>query len=234
MIWKDLPWDSDFFGCRIAAAYQEQGDEAETLRKLCREAAVDCLYLFLNHPLTAGFGSVLQEAGAVCADLKTTFRKNNLQRWSADESFISIPDEISEECYRLAVRSGWKSRFYVDEKFRPMQDALYRKWVDTCSGNRPDAKVWEFHAAAGQLQGMMCAGIEGKTGKLGLISVSPDCQGRGIGSCLMRILENFYLDHGCTSGEIVTQFDNSGACGLYRKFGYRITDIKEVWHLWKV
>jgi len=232
MIWEDRPWDSQFFSFRIAAGFQEPGDDADSLRKFCRETPADCLYLFLHHPLSDGFQSVLQDWGAICADWKTTFIKSELQRQTVDESSISTPDTISEECYQLAVKSGCRSRFFVDEKFRPRQDALYREWVNTCVG-RPDALVWEYRSGNEKLQGMMCASCHGTTGKLGLISTAPECQGQGIGFRLMQILENFYLDHACTTAEVVTQFQNHKACGLYRKCGYAISEIREVWHLWK-
>ena len=233
MILEDRPWDSRFFGFRIASGFQSADDDADSLRRFCRAAAVDCLYLFLDHPLTGGFEAVLHEEGARCVDWKTVFTKNDLQRRPADDSSIRIPDRIGEDCYRLAVRSGWRSRFYVDEKFRSRQDALYRKWVDTCCPPADDAKVWESRSASGELRGMVCAKCQGKTGKLGLISVAPEFQGKGIASLFMHTVENFYLDHGCTSGEVVTQFENARACGFYRKCGYHISEIKEVWHLWK-
>lgn len=233
MILEDRPWDSQFFGFRISSGFQTGDDDAESLRSFCRAADADCLYLFLDHPLTDGFETVLREEGAFCTDWKTVFTKNDLQYRPADESSIHVPDRIQEDCYRLAVKSGWKSRFHVDEKFRSRQDALYRKWVDTCCPPAENAKVWEYRSVTGELQGMMCAKCQDKIGRLGLISVTPECQGKGIAPLFMQIAENFYLDHGCTVSEAVTQFDNARACGFYRKCGYHITEIKEVWHLWK-
>ena len=233
MIAENRPWDSQFFGVRIASGVQTDDDDPGTLRSFCRNTAADCLYLFLDHPLAEGFETVLREEGAVCVDWKTVFHKNDLQYRPVDDSSIRIPDTIREDCYRLAVRSGWKSRFCTDAKFRSRQDALYRKWVDTCCPPAENAAVWEYRSDTGKLQGMMCAQCLGTTGKLGLISVVPECQGKGIAPLFMQIAENFYLDHGCSDGEVVTQFENARACGFYRKCGYHISEIKEVWHLWK-
>lgn len=233
MILEERPWDSQFFGFRIASGFQTDGDDADSLRKFCRDADVDCLYLFLDHPLSDGFETVLREEGAICTDWKTVFIKNDLQYRPVDDELVHIPDRIGEDCYRLAVTSGWRSRFYVDEKFRSRQDALYRKWVDTCCPPAKNANVWEYRSEAGELRGMVCAKCQEKTGRLGLISVAPEFQGKGIASLFMQVVENFYLDHGCTTGEVVTQFENAKACSLYRKCGYHISEIKEVWHLWK-
>ena len=191
MILENRPWDSQFFGFRISSGFQTDDDDADSLRRFCRSADADCLYLFLKHPLSAGFETVLREEGAVCTDWKTVFTKNDLQYRPVDDSSIHVPDRIREDCYRLAVLSGWRSRFYVDERFRSRQDALYRKWVDACCPSAGNAKVWEYRSDAGVLQGMMCAKCEGKTGRLGLISVVPECQGKGIAPLFMQILENF-------------------------------------------
>lgn len=233
MILEERPWDSRFFGFRIASGVQTGDDDADSLRRFCRDSAVDCLYLFLDHPLSEGYETVLREEGAICTDRKTVFTKNDLQYRPADDGSIHIPDRIREDCYQLAVKSGWKSRFHVDERFRSRQDALYREWVNTCCPPAVNANVWEYRSETGELRGMVCAKCQEKTGRLGLISVAPEFQGKGIASLFMQVVENFYLDHGCTTGEAVTQFENAEACSLYRKCGYHISEIKEVWHLWK-
>lgn len=230
---EDRPWDSQFFGVRIVSGYQTRNDDPDSLRAFCKGTDADCLYLFLHHPLSPGFEPVLRELGAVCVDWKTLFVKDGLVHREMDDRAVHRVDRISEDCYRTAVQAGWKSRFYTDERFRPKQPLLYRKWVDRFCPPTADSGIWEYRTDDGAHQGMICAECGGNVGKLALIAVSPECRGNGIGGLMMQFLENYYLDRGCTRAEVVTQFGNAGACRLYRKSGYRISEIKEVWHLWK-
>ena len=230
MIFEPLTWDCGFFGKSIGRIVISPEEPAEELRRVLLSSRFDCCYLFLPHPLPEEFRQLLLETGAVCQDWKTLFVKNRLERHSALHHEIALVSTVNEECYRLAIASGWMSRFETDERFRPYRSALYRLWVDKCLAD-PCGRVWELRRQ-GKLQGMMCASCSHETGHLELIAVAPESCGGGVGSAFMRVLENFYLDMAGTRAEVVTQHENTGACRLYEKSGYEIESITEIWHLW--
>ncbi|OQA88858.1 MAG: TDP-fucosamine acetyltransferase [Lentisphaerae bacterium ADurb.Bin242] len=231
MMYRKLPWDSDFFHAAIASVTVDPSDSPAELETLLKTSPDSCLYLMLPHPLPSGFSEVLARRGAECFDRKTTFTKKTLSP-SPGTLEIRRVTAPAEDCFNLAVTSGWKSRFYLDRRFRPFQPALYRRWVENCLNSGKASGVWEYRTPDGKLAGMMCASCAGATGKIGLIAVDPSCRGKGIGTRLMGEAENFYLGHGCTDAEVVTQLDNAGACRLYARCGYGIAGMIEVWHLW--
>ncbi len=231
MIYRELPWDSAFFRVPIASVTVEPADSLEKLESILKVQAAECLYLMLPHPLPAGFLEILSRYGAECFDKKTIFEKEKLS-YSEEDPAIQKVHVLKEDCVLLAISSGWKSRFFLDQRFRSFQPMLYRRWVENYFDSAKIAGVWEYRLPDGELAGMVCASCEDTIGKIGLIAVAPPYQGRGIGIRLMRKVENFYLDHGNTVAEVVTQLENTGACRLYERCGYTISRISEVWHLW--
>lgn len=230
MIFEPLPWDSNFFKKNIGRIVISPGDSAQELQNVLDAAQFDCCYLFLPHPIPEEVQQLLEKAGARCQDLKTLFVKNRLERHPGPSAKIVPVQEVREDCYRLAIASGWMSRFETDERFRPYRAGLYRLWVDKCLAD-PHGKVWEVRRQ-GKLQGMMCASCSERTGHLGLIAVAPESRGSGIGSALMYALENYYLDMSAVRAEVITQYHNTGARRLYEKSGYQQISITEIWHLW--
>lgn len=231
MIYRKLPWDSDFFHTEIASVTITPEDSPEELETLLKNSSDSCCYLTLPHPLPPGFSEILSRLGAKCFDWKTTFKKKNLSPVSETGEIRKVTTP-GEDCFELAVTSGWDSRFFLDQKFRPYQPALYRRWMENCLDSGKVSSVWESRMSDGKLAGIVCISCANPAGKIELIAVDASCRGKGIGTLLMGTAENFFLDHGCTDAEVVTQFSNTGACRLYARCGYEIASIIEVWHFW--
>lgn len=229
MIYRKLPWDSEFFHTAIASVTVNPEDSPGELEALLKNSQETCLYLMLPHPLPAGFPETLSRLGAECFDWKTTFTKKTLSP-ASDLAEVRQITALAEDCVDLAVESGWKSRFFLDRNFRPFQPALYRRWVENCLNSGKASGVWEYRLPDGKLAGMVCASCADSAGKVELIAVDASCRGKGIGTLLMATAENFYLRCGCTEAEVVTQFKNTGACRLYARCGYEIASIVEIWH----
>lgn len=231
MIYRKLSWDSEFFHTAVASVTVNPEDSPEELEILLKNSPDSCCYLTFPHPLPSGFSEMLSRLGAKCFDWKTTFTKKNLAAVSGTEEIRKVTAP-AEDCFELAVTSGWNSRFFLDQGFRPYQPALYRRWVENCLNPEKVSGVWEYRMPDGKLTGIMCASCANSTGKVELIAVDASCRGKGIGARLMGAAENFYLDHGCTEAEVVTQFNNTGACRLYSRCGYEVAAIIEIWHFW--
>jgi dTDP-4-amino-4,6-dideoxy-D-galactose acyltransferase len=60
--------------------------------------------------------------------------------------------------------------------------------------------------------------------QIGLIGVSSEHQGRGIGKKLLSIAEHYLEQRNCTTLSVATQMSNIHALNLYTRFGFRLTE----------
>lgn len=60
--------------------------------------------------------------------------------------------------------------------------------------------------------------------QIGLIGVSSEHQGRGIGKKLLSIAEHYLEQRNCTTLSVATQMSNTHALNLYTRFGFRLTE----------
>jgi ribosomal protein S18 acetylase RimI-like enzyme len=75
----------------------------------------------------------------------------------------------------------------------------------------------------GELVGLVYAELrENGRGYIGLLTVNPDRQARGIGRQLMQSTENFCRDHGCSIAEIDVINLRPELVDWYRSQGYRV------------
>lgn len=232
MIYRELPWDSDFFRVSAGALTVEAGDTAEELSAALAEHSAEVCYIFVPQDAGSGLSGWLQTSGAKCYDRKTVFAKPLAGRLPE-----KLRPEVAEvfsptgKMVELAVAAGHRSRFRLDGRFRPFQAALYERWLRNCFDS-PSGRVWIVRGREG-CDAVLCASVKGNSGKIELVAVDEKCRGRGYGKALMNRAEEYFRASGAVSAEVVTQLDNEEACRLYHSCGYGIQGVTEVWHLWR-
>lgn len=233
MLIQTLPWDSTFFGCKVARLDIEN-DSMDILKKGLSnncEYDFDVCYMYVYHS-SDEISSFLHSIGAVLYDRKATFKKSlsrvDTTNLDISTSELKLP---TQDAIDIAVSSGVYSRFYLDPNFRDKQPMLYRQWITNCFEHK-DGKVF------GIFQDKTLAAIAGVSvsngvGKLELIAVNTNYRRRGFAKRLIQTAEFFYLNAGARTAEVVTQLSNTSACATYESCGYSLTNTVEVWHLWK-
>ena len=235
MLYRLLEWDSQFFGRRISSLNLSSDDRpSDVLSFLRNQKDYDLCYVFCpsnNKSKWEKLGSI----GGMIVDQKVSFEK-----WLDSVPQAHLPDFIRElnsmslAAEELAVQSGWKSRFKRDPHLAAMQPELYRRWLlkDLESTN---AKVFGYFVDE-RLVGLACSSVEleKRRGKLDLISVEKAYAGLGIGGKLIQAVEQYWKRENCVEGYIVTQQDNEAAMSFYKKNGYVMVSIQEVWHVWRI
>ena len=68
---------------------------------------------------------------------------------------------------------------------------------------------------------------------IGLIAVSPNHQGKGIGKQLIDKVENELFKKNINELRIPTQEENIQACFFYEKLGYKKLEVININHYWK-
>ena len=69
--------------------------------------------------------------------------------------------------------------------------------------------------------------------QIGLIAVSEDQRGKGVGSLLIQYACNLTFENSIFQMNVVTQFSNKPAMQLYEKSGFKIKQQTFIYHWWK-
>ena len=75
--------------------------------------------------------------------------------------------------------------------------------------------------------------IKDNLAQIGLIAVSPNSQGKGLGKNILLKVENYCFQNNIKTLLIPTQLENVIACNFYSKMGYKISEKIVVKHFWK-
>jgi dTDP-4-amino-4,6-dideoxy-D-galactose acyltransferase len=234
-----LPWDTDFFGIRIArlAVPHLARDDAESLRSWARAERVACVYALID----AGdvqTSQVMADLGAGVADIRLTMAADPLE-----SSAIPAPDLPLREATEadlptleeIAATSHRDSRFYADARFpRPRVDELYRVWLRNAlrGGDRVVTFDHEGRAAGYVTCAISARGSGASTGRIGLVAVAKEARGRGVGSALLAAVMSDLARAGAATVQVVTQGRNVAAQRAYQRRGFRTERVEHWYHLW--
>lgn len=233
-----LPWDSTFFGMRIARATVNRLTEvvAGDLLRWCAANEVDCLYFLADsdHPPTV---ALAEDLGFRLMDVRVT-----LERRLEVPFFFPVPitggrtrSHASIDIpalRRIASACHFQSRFYADPRFeRERCNELYATWIEkSCRGYADEVLVALVDdSPAGYIS---CHLGPQDSGRIGLAGVDPKSAGQGLGSELVDAALSWFGQRGAKRVEVTTQGRNCVAQRLYQKRGF-VTRSLDLWyHKW--
>jgi dTDP-4-amino-4,6-dideoxy-D-galactose acyltransferase len=235
MNYEILEWDSAFFGFSTARISPARLDKASLEEILTDMKAIGVRLAYWATGEEAPFD--VKNMGGSLTDKKVTF-SIDLKNLKSDH-FISTDlvhpatsDTPEEDLSNLAVQAGAYSRFARDPQFpHDKFTALYKEWMrKSLAGELADDVL--IIQTDDQTAGMVTVADKNGCGDIGLIAVNENQRGRHYGEILVRAAQLWYLDHSLEKAQVVTQLDNTAACGLYRKCGYSISRTDFVYHFW--
>lgn len=233
--YKKLEWDSQTFGIITGTVTRQDLDDA-TLRDVLQAMRAEGYRLVYFPAVRKMVGSDLLESfDGMLADEKVTYVK------SLDTPFTYTPDDhirsydgatASPDLLRLAFDSGLYSRFRVDPHFTHDEyQVLYRIWIER-SVRREIAHEVLVYAEGPNLLGMVTLGEKNDRGDIGLVAVSEDARGKGIGKKLMAAAEADFRKRGYGKIQVVTQGINQPAIKLYAGSGFSLDETVYFYHFW--
>jgi len=132
----------------------------------------------------------------------------------------------------LAVEAGIYSRFRVDPRIPKEKCAdLYSRWIRN-STNRQLADAVLVARQSGKIVGMVTVGVKNGAGDIGLIATDASVRGNKLGSALVLAAQEWARKRGLKRAQVVTQGENTAACKLYEKCGYRAARTENFYHFW--
>jgi len=222
---KRLQWDSDFFNLNVGELQFEERNDS------LNYTDYDLLYVVSSED----FDLKLKKFENSFSEQKVKFYKELKETVSMSQNVLSYKDvEYNiDDIYQLAYESGKHSRFLLDKKFDAEKfRELYRLWIDNSISKNfaDDILLYNYE---GETVGLLTYKIIKKNAFIGLISVSPKHQGKGIGGTMLKHLEALLYKKGIENLTIPTQYENQQACYFYSKEGYSISEKTYVKHYWK-
>lgn len=225
-----LPWDSEFFGRRIARLDGPglRADEAGEILDWCTRERVACLY-FLANASCHETGATAERHGFASTDLRMTYARRSASSAPAVDALVTVrPHHVSDipTLARIARVAHTDSRFFFDRRFdRSKVEQLFETWVRKACA--------EDHVLVGELEGQPVGYLScQRDGGIGLAAVAPGMQGQGVGGAMLRGALGWFESQGVTDLRVVTQGRNVAAHRLYQRAGF-LTQSVECWfHRW--
>lgn len=208
-----LEWDTKFFGYRIGeSAGLPDLDEAKTQN-------YRLIYVRSQNPL---------DLDLFCDHKVTFFKKISPKQKVSNEISSAKGTPLDDTLLDLAILSGSNSRFKLDQHFKSHEfEKLYTEWI-TKSLNGALADQVFIHGA----DGLVTVKIKNGEAHIGLIAVSLNSQGKGIGKKLLMAAENFAFENGASMLYVPTQEINVQACKFYENYGFTRFSEELTYHLW--
>ena len=230
-----LPWDSEFFGFRIARLHGGFLTEvlAEEALDWCRQEDVRCLY-FLSAGDHPGTRWIAETSRFQLMDARTT-----LSRGIGSPTFQGVFPMVRQYepgdlpvLEQIARDSHRETRFYNDPQFdRRRCDELYLTWIRrSCQGWADEVLVAGFaNAPVGYIT---CHLESDGTGSIGLVAVDSNCRSQGVGRQLLLAALSYFRKAGMREVKVVTQGRNAEALNLYLRCGFEVERTETWYHRW--
>lgn len=233
-----LDWDSEFFRRRIAriTISRLSQESIERILTWCDSQVIDCIY-FLADPDDGGTIRLAEDNGFHFADIRVTLERQLDNVVFTEESRfegsirLCVPGDVPT-LRTIAGVSHRDSRFYYDSHFpRPLCNALYETWIEkSCHGYANAVLVAELQ---GRPVGYIsCHLLDQTTGGIGLLGVSADGQGKGLGQRLVNESLRWFAGRAMERITVVTQGRNCKAQRSYQRCGFLTRSVQLWYHQW--
>lgn len=223
-------WDTDNLGLKIGNLHIDGDLQIHKLKKEIAHSVkegYDLLYLK---------GVTLPEdclsSKLLLADEKVVYAQdidNNIH--TVDPHVVSfLNHELTPALWNLTLESGWCSRYKTDSNFPPeVFSILYRQWIlKSLNGTiATDVLVYNLDNIP---VGLLTYKKNEEIVDIGLVAVSKDYAGKGIGTKLMKSFLSMF-EKG-TRVEVATQRNNKMACHFYERNGFVVNSISNIYHIW--
>jgi dTDP-4-amino-4,6-dideoxy-D-galactose acyltransferase len=229
---KYLKWDSDFFEKKVGRIDFKKNDDVKMLLDDAKNADYQLIYILGGNDFYIDDG-ILKKFNGHLADRKILYQKE-IKNIKEPLPFVSEykDKKTTPELVQLAFESGKYSRFKLDKNFR--EDDFYRMykiWIENSVNHQIADNVF-VAMENNQIKGMVTLKINNDNGHIGLIAISPDTQGKGYGKALITACEKELFNKNISKLEAPTQSGNKQACMFYKKCGFKIHSVTNIYHFW--
>jgi len=237
---RHLDWDTDYFGvaCGKVDLFQqiEAADKKEIERFIMKETFIT-ITTYSDNQISSKY--IGKELKAFLTDVNVQFMKNVL---SSPILPVNIQEKITlynhksycQSLVDLANSAFQYSRFLNDINVTRQQACgVYANWIKN-SFNKA-SKFFLIAEIDNEIAGMILFSEKSK-GELviELFCVSGNHRRKGIGTRLLQQLDIYAKENSYIDIYVGTQVENYAAMNFYSACGYKIANIRYVYHLWRM
>ena len=214
---KFLAWDSDFFDRRVGRLSLKAATNLGEMLRSAYQQRYELIYIYspiaIEMALIGNY-ALLDVGGHI------TFAKNLCSHsLEEDKPATEISefrlDNLTPELREIALLSGHLSRFKIDPSLPAGSfESLYETWLANALESRPETTIYIYHCDD-RVVGLITSEFHGPKCTIGLLAVSQSYQGKGIGTRLIRYVQEICIGKKVTSLEVKTQLSNKSARALY-------------------
>lgn len=232
-----LSWDSEHWGFPVARINDKRltEDVAREAIRWCQERKVKCLY-FAADGTCAKTLQLTWTNGFRFVDMRADMEKSLCKSIPNQADLIRCREAVEDDLptmEQLARTAHQDTRFFKDTNFDRTKAAdLYSLWIAR------DFREYKVFAAVSTdnpnkaLGYISVSAAGGEVGRIGLVAVSPEARGCGLGHLLVEHASEWCRSRGADTVKVATQGTNIPALRLYEKCGFKVADVKVWFHLW--
>lgn len=236
------PWDTDFFGCRVARVRGDILTEplAKDIDDWSIANRIQALY-FLSRADHPGTMRIAERHEFELMDLRVTLEREltgqDAFTLSKTPHLFSVRQAVEADIPALSLIARavhTDTRFFKDSRFSTDRaEELYATWINSDVKGRAQ-RVLAAVLPAGEPVGYITCSLNsnGAGGSIGLLGVSPNARGLGIGSALVRAALGWFQSEDVQHITVVTQGSNRSALRLYQRCGFIHADLQFWYHKW--
>jgi len=237
-----LPWDTEFFRCRIARVCGDtlKSEQLASMDDWSRRNRIQCLYFLAraDDPMTL---HTAEQSHFGLVDIRITLehRMARMPEGAYPEPSAGVdirpfqPGDLPGlQAMARVVHQG--TRFGNDSHFaRERVEELYASWLTLETQGRARMVLIAASKDDQPLGYVSCHWDPNRrAGQIGLVGVGPEAQGKGIGRKLVLSALNWFGTQGAGEVTVVTQGSNLAAQRLYQQCGFLSRDVRLWYHKW--
>lgn len=237
-----LPWDSEFFRCRIARVRGNtlNPERALEIDQWGRRNRIRCLY-FLSRADDPRTIQAAEEAGFALVDIRVTLERalgesegsSHLRSPAATEIRPAKPRDLPK-LQTIGRTAHSATRFFSDTNFpRGAAEEFYSTWISLEVRGRAQTVLVAASATDEAIGYISChLDPDRREGLIGLVGVSAAFRGRGIGKSLVQAGLDWFDTQKACGVTVVTQGSNRASQRLYQRCGFVHADMQLWYHKW--
>lgn len=230
---SQLVWDTQYWGYPVARLNPAKLSPPTLSAAIAwaQEAGVRCLY-FLADPSCAETLKLASDGAFRFVDMRIDLEKRDTFGYLNP---AGIREAVYDDVPRLAAIARvahTDSRFFKDTMFdRKKAACLYARWIER-DFHENTILVAADQGVATPTGYVTCQKESDTIARIGLLAVSVDAQGRGIGRDLVRTAIRWSAQNGCRTVRVATQAGNVKALRLYESEGFLTRNVAAWFHRW--
>jgi dTDP-4-amino-4,6-dideoxy-D-galactose acyltransferase len=223
-----LDWDSEFFGYKVGKIEVTNQSDFNLEDFFLKSKEFKLVYVFSKEDINIENFKLVDRKVVLIQNISSEF----IYEDTSIESFdVNVHDY--NQLKELALESGIYSRFFVDENFVCNEYFnLYNRWIDN---SVIEKMCFDVLVAINNNKIVGFTTLLKKSDSLtdiGLVAVSKESRGLGIGKRLMNESIIRSKKGGFKEIQVITQLDNIAAINLYKSVNFKIKEITNIYHLW--